>query len=140
MPKIKTKRFDRKMPFPEYEEGAAGFDFICREEVVFEAGEIKAISSNLAMEIPKGYVLLVVSRSSTHVRFKLAMPHSLGVIDPFYHGDDNEIMLIFNNFGKESVTVKKGEKIAQGILVKYEKVEFEDVERLGKSDVRKWGE
>ncbi|NQU83512.1 MAG: dUTP diphosphatase [Parcubacteria group bacterium] len=136
--KIKTKRFDKTVPLPEYAELASGFNFVCRENIAIKPGESKAIPSNIAMEIPDGYVLLVVPRSSTSSRFGLSMPHSLGIIDPFYRGDDNEIMLIFHNFGKKESIIRKGDKIAQGILVKYEKVLFNEVDKLGESIVKKW--
>ncbi len=136
--KIKTKRFDKNIPLPSYEELAAGFDFVCREDTELEPGESKAIPGNIAMEIPDGYVLMVVPRSSTASRFGLTMPHSVGIIDPFYRGDDNEIMLIFHNFGNKKSIIKKGDKIAQGILVKYEKISFSETDKLGKSKVNKW--
>lgn len=66
------------------------------------------------------------------------MPHSVGIIDPFYCGDDNQIMLVFHNFSNEKAVIKKGKRIAQGILIKYEKVEFQEVEKLGESTVKTW--
>lgn len=136
--KVKTKRFDKKFPLPKYEKMAAGFDFYCRESAVFEPGEMKAVPGNVAMEIPDGYVLLVVPRSSTAHRRGLMMPHSIGVVDPFYRGDDEEIVLLFYNFTKKKVYIKKGDKIAQGILLKNEKVDFHEVEKLNKSKRGKW--
>ncbi len=135
---IKTKRFNKNIPLPEYENLAAGFDFVCREDINIRPNESKAVPGNVAMEIPDGYVLLIIPRSSTHARFELSMPHSIGIIDPFYNGDENEIMLIFHNFGKEIAKIKKGDKIAQGILIKFEKVLFNEVDKLGKATTRTW--
>ncbi len=136
--KIKTKRFNKDISLPKYEDLAAGFDFICRKNIEIKPSESKAIPGNIAMEIPDSYVLLIIPRSSTHARFELTMPHSIGIIDPFYRGDDNEIMLIFHNFGKEIAKIKKGDEIAQGILVKFEKVEFNEVNKLGDSNIKTW--
>ena len=136
--KIKIKRFDKKIPLPKYEKLAAGFDFVCRKGATIKQKEIKAIPSNVACEIPDGYVLFAVPRSSTAKRFGLLMPHSFGVVDPFYRGDDNEIILLFYNFTGHSVKIKKGDKIAQGILIKFEKVEFIEVNKLNKSSRKKW--
>jgi len=113
---ITTKRFNKDIPLPVYEDWAAGFDFVCRDDSEINAGESKAIPANIALEIPDWYVLLVVPRSSTASRFNLSMPHSIGIIDPFYKGDDNEIMLIFHNFGNKTTTIKQWDMIAQGIL------------------------
>lgn len=134
--KVKTKRFDKSLPFPEYEPGAAGFDFICRKGTIINPGETKAIPSNLAMKVPEGYVLLVTPRSSTSSKYGLIMPHSIGIIDPFYCDDSNEIMLIFHNFTQEKTKVETGDKIAQGILIKSEKLEFDEVANLGNSRVK----
>lgn len=136
--KIKTKRFDKDLPLPAYEDLAAGFDFVCRSDDEILPGKMKAISGNIAMVIPDGYVLLVVPRSSTPSRFDLVMSHSVGVIDPFYHGDTNEIKLLFQNIGEEPVSIKRGDQIAQGMLLKCEKVEFDEVESLEDSKIREW--
>lgn len=137
--KIPAKRFDTTFPFPVYEKDAAGFDFICTKSVTFASKEIKTIPSNLAMAIPLGYVLLIAPRSSTSIRFGLTMPNSIGVIDPFYQGDSNEIQLLFYNFTDSKVVIKKGEKIAQGILIRYETVEFEEHSHLRKTSRKVWG-
>ncbi len=134
--KLKIKRFDQDIPLPQYDKNAAGLDLFSRSEMTIEPGEIKGIPSNVAMEIPKGYMLLVVSRSTTPTRRGLVMPHSVGVIDPFFNGDDNEILLIFQNITDKPVTVEKGAKLAQGILVKFENIELEEVEKLENSGVK----
>lgn len=136
--KLITKRFDTSIPLPEYEEKAAGFDFVCREDAIIDPKEIKALPGNIALEIPEGYVLLVVPRSSTANRKGMIMPHSMGVVDPFYDGEDNEIVLLFQNITDQPVKVKRGEKLAQGILVKYEKVEFDESKKLKPSKREKW--
>lgn len=133
--KIKIKRFDPDVPLPQYDKDAAGLDFFSRSEITIGPGEIRGIPSNIAMEIPKGYVLLVVSRSTIPTRRGLIMPHAVGIIDPFFCGDDNEIILIFQNITNESVTVEKGAKLAQGILVKFENMELEEVQKLENSGV-----
>lgn len=136
--KLKIKRFDKKIPLPKYEKMAAGFDFYLPKSVTFSPGETKTIDTNIAMEIPEGYFLMIVPRSTTFSRFGLVMPHSIGIIDPMYYGDDNEIVLLFQNPSKKVVRVPKGAKIAQGILMKYEKAEFQEVKKLKKSKRTKW--
>lgn len=136
--KLKIKRFDKKIPLPKYEKLAAGFDFYLPKGVTFGPGETKAVDSNIAAEIPEGYFLMVVPRSTTFKRFGLVMPHSMGIIDPMYFGDDNEIVLLFQNPSDKTVRVSKGAKIAQGILIKYEKAEFQEVKKLRKSKRAKW--
>jgi dUTP pyrophosphatase len=136
--KLKVKRFNKKIPLPKYEKLAAGFDFYLPRSVTFRPGETKTIDTNIAMEIPEGYFILVVPRSTTFSRFGLIMPHSMGIIDPMYRGDNNELVLLFRNLSKKKVTVPRGAKISQGILMKYEKAEFQEVEKLNKSKREKW--
>lgn len=136
--KIKAKRFDKTLKLPEYESGAAGFDFVCRKSVTIKPGEIKAVPGNIALQVPAGYVLLVAPRSSTANKYGLSMPHSIGVVDPFYNGNDNEIALLFYNFTSKSSTVNKGDKIAQGILIKTENITWQEVESLEMSRVPAW--
>jgi dUTP pyrophosphatase len=128
--KIPTRRFDKTVPLPMYEDGAAGFDFISREAVTIKPKEIKIIPSNLALAIPKGYVLLIVPRSSTASRHGLTMPNSIGVIDPFNDAEDNEHFILLYNFTNKAVKIKKGDQIAQGILLKYEKAQFDEKMKL----------
>jgi dUTP pyrophosphatase len=135
---MKVKRFDKKLPLPKCEKGAAGFDFYCRTNVTFNPGEMKAIPSNNACEVPNGYALLVVPRSSTAKRFGLVMPHSIGVVDPFYCGDNNEVVLLFMNFTNKKVHIKKGDRLAQGLLIKCENLKFKEVKKLKKSTRPTW--
>jgi dUTP pyrophosphatase len=136
--KHKIKRFDKNIPLPKYEKMAAGFDFYLPKSVIFGPGETKTINTNIAMEIPEGYFFLIAPRSTTFSRFGLIMPHSMGIIDPMYRGDDNELVLLFHNLSKKKVTVPKSAKIAQGILIKYEKAEFQEVNKLNKSKRGRW--
>ena len=131
--KINVKRFDKTLSLPRYEKNAAGFDFTCRTGVSIKPGEIVAVPANIAISVPTGYVLLAFSRSTTPTRKGLVMPHSVGVIDPFFCGDDNEIKLIFQNITKETVRIVKGDKLAQGVLMKIETAIFNEVDRLKKS-------
>lgn len=136
--KIKIKRFDENISLPEYEKGAAGFDFLCRTNTVIKPNEIRGIPSNVALVVPKGYLLLVLSRSSTPTHTGLVMPHSVGIIDPFFCGDDDEIQLIFKNTTNKSISIKKGAKLAQGVLIKYETAEFVEVKKLKKLKRKKF--
>ena len=78
-------------------------------------------------------MLLVALRSSTPRKKGLHKPHGIGVIDNDYCGDEDEVKVqVFNSTDKE-VVVEKGERIAQGIFVKIDKFEWDEVEKMGKS-------
>lgn len=127
--KIKIKRIDKDFLLPVYEtEGSVGFDLICREEIIVEPNSISLLPTNIIVETPKGYMLMLAPRSSTFRKKGLLMPNSVGVIDQDYCGDDDEILLQVYNAKSESVTVKRGEKLGQGIFVRVDKMEWEEID------------
>jgi dUTP pyrophosphatase len=58
-------------------------------------------------------------------------PHSLGVIDGDYHGPKDEIFVQVKNISEQPVTVERGERIAQGLFVKVETAEWQEVDGHG---------
>jgi dUTP pyrophosphatase len=123
--KVFIKRIEESLPLPVYEtHGSVGFDFLAREPVTIQPGKIELIPSNMVIQTPPGYALIVVPRSSTPKKKCLDMPHSIGVIDQDYSGEKDEIMIQVRNFSTEEVKIKRGERIAQGIFIKVEKAEF----------------
>ncbi len=130
--KISLKRVDPSLPLPRYEtEGSVGFDLLARESVTIPSGGIELIPGNLIVQVPKGYMLVIASRSSTPKRKGLTPPHGFGIIDHDYCGPEDEIKIQVYNFSGEDVTIERGEKIAQGVFVRVDKFEFEEVDRLG---------
>ena len=123
---VKIKQIDPELPLPGPQTGgAAGFDLITREDTTIQPGEFGLIPANVIVEVPKGYALIVAARSSTPRRTGLAVPHGIGIIDSDYHGDGDEIKVQVWNTTDAPVTVARGERIAQGILVKIESVSWQ---------------
>ncbi len=134
--KVKVKRIDQSLPLPIYEtDGAVGFDLLTREETTIEPNSIKLIPGNVIVEVPKGYALIIASRSSTPRKHGLTKPHGIGVIDQDYCGNDDEVLIQVLNFTDEPVKIEKGTKIAQGLFVRVDQFEFEEVDEV-KSDSR----
>ena len=130
--KLTIKRFDKTLPLPHYEEkGAACFDFTIRSEVTFKPMEIKLVPLNVAIKVPDGYALLVFARSSTPLRKGLIVPHGAGIVDPFYCGDNDEILIELMNKTETDVTVKRGEFLAQGMVIKVEEIDWQETETMG---------
>ncbi len=120
---VKIKRIDPDLPLPRPEtDGAAGFDLITREDTTVQPGEFALVPANVIVEVPRGYALVVAARSSTPKRTGLVVPHGIGIIDSDYRGDDDEIKVQVWNTTDAPVTVARGDRIAQGILVKIEPV------------------
>ena len=108
---------------------------LARIDTQIDAGQIALVPANVIVEVPQGYMLKLASRSSTPRKKGLHFPHGVGIIDQDYCGPEDEIMIQVRNFGEESVTVDRGEKIAQGIFVKVDQLEFQEVSEI-KSESR----
>lgn len=129
--KVRIKRLDKSLPLPVYEtNGSVGFDVLARETVTIESGTIELIPANIIVEVPKNYMLVVASRSSTPRKKGLTPPHGFGIIDHDYCGPKDEIHIQVYNFSGQTVTIERGEKIAQGVFVRIDKFEWEEVDEI----------
>jgi len=127
--KINIKRVDKSLPLPEYHtDGAVAFDLYSRIDVNILPKTIERLPTNVIIEIPKGYMLEVKDRSSTLKRKGLLV--STGYIDNDFHGEDDEILLQVYNLTDNDVIVEKGERLGQGVFVKVEKAEWQEVEKM----------
>ncbi len=131
---VRIKRFDKDVPIPKRQtEGAAAFDLSAREEVTIGPGAIGYVPLNVAVVTPPGYFLLIAARSGTHKR-GLMMANGIGVIDPDFSGDGDEIKGAYYNFTASPVTIEKGERIAQGMFVPVVRFGWEEVDALHNKD------
>lgn len=129
--KVKITRIDKTLPLPKYEtSGSVGFDFVAREDTEILPHTVALVPGNVIVEVPVGYMLLVSLRSSTPRKKGLLCPHGIGVIDHDYCGPHDEIKIQVYNFTDKPVTVQRGDKIAQGIFVRVDKCEFEEVSQI----------
>lgn len=126
--KVKIKRLDKNLPLPQYATaGSVGFDLVCRESVAIEPRTLGLVPANVIVETPPGYMLMVTLRSSTPRKRGLIIPHGVGVIDQDYCGEDDEVMIQIYNFSDQTVTIQRGERIAQAIFVRADQVDWMEV-------------
>lgn len=126
--KLKIKRIDTSLPLPQYNtSGAVAFDLYSRIDMEIPPREIALIPSNLIIEVPRNYMLVVVPRSSTPSKKGLLIPHGIGIIDQDYSGPEDEIKFQVLNFLDKPVKVEKGERLGQAVLVKIAKAEFKEI-------------
>jgi len=127
---IKIKRFDKNLPLPKRQtERAAAFDLIAREVVTIAPGTIGYVPLNVAVETPPDHFLLIAARSSTHKK-GLIMANGIGIIDPDFSGDGDEIKAAYYNFTAVPVMIEKGDRIAQGTFVKISHPEWTEVDEM----------
>jgi dUTP pyrophosphatase len=130
--KVVIKRIDRDLPLPVYATaGSVGFDLICREELEIFPGQLALIPSNLIVQIPTGYFLMLTLRSSTPRRKSLLIPNGVGIIDQDYCGEGDELKVQVFNFSETTVQVKRGERIAQGLFIPMMRVDWQEVTEMG---------
>jgi dUTP pyrophosphatase len=124
---IPIARIDQSLPLPRYfTSGSVAFDLYARTAVKIPPRTIALVPTNVVIQVPRGYALFVAARSSTPLKKGLMLANGIGVIDQDYCGEKDEIKVQVYNFTERTVTVKKEERIAQGILVKIEKAEFKE--------------
>lgn len=115
---------------------AAGLDLRANGWVTINPGDIVDVQSKLAVEIPKGHFGMVVARSGLSYKRQIKLINDVGVIDEDFRGDIG-IRLI--NEGKEPYTIKKGDRVAQMIIIPYEQPKLKFVDKLGETQRGKNG-
>lgn len=124
---IKVKRCMHNVLMPKIgSEDAAGMDFYQPESVVVEPHQTQYVTLGLAMEIPKGFMLMLAPRSSMS-KTPLVIPNSFGVIDADYRG---EIKGIFKNTSDDAYLIQKGDRLLQGVLVPVGALNLLEVDEL----------
>ncbi len=128
---INIRRIDTSLPLPEYKtKGAVAFDLYARTNDAIAPKEIKLIPTNLIIETPEGYMLMIAARSSLAKKKGLMMANNVGIIDQDYCGENDELGLLLYNFTDKEVAIEKGERLAQGIFVKIEKGNWNEVNKM----------
>ncbi|MDD5251119.1 MAG: dUTP diphosphatase [Patescibacteria group bacterium] len=122
---LAVTRIDKDLPLPRYETaGACAFDVLARIETVIPPKTLGFVPGNVIVCVPEGHVLMLASRSSTPRKKGLLTPHGFGTIDQDYCGPDDELIVQVYNFTDEPVTVARGERIAQALIVPVAKFEI----------------
>ena len=128
---VKIKRIDISLPLPEYQtSGAVAFDLYSRIDMAVAPKTIALIPTNLIIQTPAGYMLTVITRSSTPKKKGLLVPHGIGIIDQDYHGEKDEIMLQVYNFTDQEVDITRGERVGQAVFVRVDRGQWEEVNEM----------
>ena len=113
---------------PEYEtSGSAGMDIraYIDEPITIKPGKIVLVPTGLKIELPVGYEAQIRARSGLAVKFGISLINGIGTIDSDYRG---EIKVGLINLGEEDFIVSNGDRIAQMVIVKYERAEIVECE------------
>lgn len=128
--KLLIKKLDTKAKLPTFAKaGDAGMDMYALTNVTIAPGERTDVSTGIAIEIREGYVGLIWDKSG--ISYKHGIKVLGGVIDSGYRG---EIRIGLINLGKESITFKAGEKVAQMLVQSIESPEIVETDTLSDSE------
>ncbi|MDR3286134.1 MAG: dUTP diphosphatase [Prevotellaceae bacterium] len=112
---------------------SAGLDLRANisEPVILKPLERKLISTGLFVELPDGYEAQIRPRSGLAIKSGISLVNTPGTIDPDYRG---EIGVIVINLSNDEFTLNPGERIAQMVISKFERVEWVCVSQLSSSN------
>ncbi len=134
MEKVRVKIVaESGVEIPKYmTDEAAGMDIkaFIKENIILKTLERTMVSTGIKVEIPYGYEIQVRPRSGLAAKFGITVLNSPGTIDSDYRG---EIKIILVNLSKDDYVIQNGERIAQLVLQKVNKIEFEEVKELNET-------
>jgi dUTP pyrophosphatase len=127
---IKRLKKDRPISMPQYmTEGSSGMDLFASLEkaVTLAPGERRLIPTGISVAIPEGFEGQIRPRSGLAIHNGIGIVNGPGTIDADYRG---EIGVLLINFGKESFTIRDGDRIAQMVISQVFRATFEEVDDL----------
>lgn len=111
--------------------GSSGLDLRAAADLVLGPGERALVPCGIALALPAGFEAQVRPRSGLAIKHGITLLNSPGTIDADYRG---EIKVILANLGGEPFALKRGERIAQLVLARVERLEWEERESLDGTD------
>lgn len=111
--------------------GASGFDLRAAVDMDIYPGDRAIVPAGFRMEIPVGYEAQVRARSGLALRHGITMANGIGTIDSDYRG---EVGVIVINLSHDVFEVKKGDRIAQMVIMQLPDVEVEEVQSLSATE------
>ena len=131
---VKILPHGKELPLPKYmSEHAAGMDLYAgvEKEITIPPGEWKLVPTGISIALPDGYEAQVRPRSGLALKQGVSVLNTPGTVDADYRG---EVGVILMNHSKQDLVVKRGDRIAQMIINKIERIEFEKVEELPETE------
>jgi len=127
--KVLIKRLDPGVPLPLYAKGGdAGADIVSAIDITLAPGERALVPTGISIALPDGYVALVHPRSGLAIKHGVTMVNAPGTVDAGYRGELK--LILINHDSKESVTFKRGDRVAQLVIQQVERAEFIEVQEL----------
>lgn len=127
-----VRRLDSDLPLPVYAlPGDAGADIVAAENLTLGPGERAVLPTGLAIALPEGFAAFVHPRSGLAARAGLGLVNAPGTIDSGYRGEIK--VIVINHDRSASLELRRGERIAQLVFQRVERVQFVEVTELPQS-------
>jgi dUTP pyrophosphatase len=122
-------RLDPGVPLPAYARpGDAGADLVAARDVELAPGERALVPTGIAIALPQGYAGFVHPRSGLAAKHGITLVNAPGTIDAGYRGEIKVIVL--NTDTAATVSLRRGDRIAQLVVQRVEYVTFREVPAL----------
>jgi len=130
---LQVKQLDTELPLPHQAyPGDAGVDLCSAIDITLPPGKRALIPTGLAIAIPEGFAGFVLPRSGLALREGLSMANTPGLIDSHYRGELNVIAV--NLDSSTPVEIKRGDRIAQLVILAVPQVVWHEVEELDQTE------
>lgn len=132
---MKVKIINRsEFSLPQYETAlAAGLDIKANitEPITLKPLERAMVPTGLFVELPEGVEMQIRPRSGMAAKFGISVLNTPGTIDPDYRG---EIKVILVNLSSQDYVLNRGERVAQMVIARFERIEWDSVAELSATD------
>jgi dUTP pyrophosphatase len=122
-------QLDPDLPLPRFAKpGDAGADLYARIDLTLAPGERALMPTGIAIALPPGFAAFIHPRSGLAIRDGLSMVNAPGTVDASYRGEIQVILI--NMDTKNSIVIKRGDRVAQLVIQRIENVNFVPVDQL----------
>jgi dUTP pyrophosphatase len=129
MTDLLIQQLDPELPLPRFAKpGDAGADLYARIDLILAPGERALMPTGIAIALPPGFAAFIHPRSGLAIRDGLSMVNAPGTIDASYRGEVQVILV--NMDTKNSISIKRGDRVAQLVVQRVENVQIVPVDAL----------
>jgi len=126
---VLIKRLDPGLPLPAAAHpGDAGLDLFAATAVTLAPGERAVVPTGIAIALPDGYAAFIHPRSGLAARHGITLVNAPGTVDAGYRGEIK--VSVINLDPREPVVFRRGDRVAQLVVQRVERVRFHEVEAL----------
>ncbi len=126
---VLVHRLDPDLPLPAYAHaGDAGADLVTTRDVTLAPGERALVGTGIAIALPEGYAAFVHPRSGLAARHGVSIVNAPGTVDTGYRGEIKVVLV--NTDPRETVVLRRGDRIAQLVIQRVERAAFQEVAEL----------